>query len=385
MKFLHLIFCMLGMRWTSFGPVPLATCFLDIGGDTPDNSGVNEAARRNAELSDKAFNWFTAEYERTAPDRQKAADEASAVTQANLQNMQQQTELAKEYADYNRSTFRPLEQRIVADSTAYDTPERRQAAADAAVADVNQAVAQQRDARMADLASYGVAPDSARSQSAMASGGINASKAVASAAKGARDKVEATGRAMMADAANLGRGLPSAQATAVQTGTAAGNSAVGASNASLGASMSGASLMQQGFNTAQQGYNSAGQLYGRAADIENSSTGNLLNFTGSVFNSYANMKTKSDPAVKKNRRPISPEASMAALRKTNIEEWEYDPEKGGPDDGGRKRIGPMADEVQENMGDDVAPNGELLNVASMLGVVANAVKNVDRRLSRLGA
>lgn len=37
------------------------------------------------------------------------------------------------------------------------------------------------------------------------------------------------------------------------------------------------------------------------------------------------------------------------------------------------------------MGDQVAPDAELLNVASMFGVVANIAKNVARRLSTLCA
>lgn len=348
--------------------------------DAPDTGGVNAAAVEQAKLAREALEWFKGEYAATAGQREQAAADASAVARAQLESMQTQTALAKDYDQYNKTTFRPLEQRMVADAQAYDTPERRNAEAAAAVADVNMQTAAQREAGRRELASYGVAPDSGKSMSLMSSGDINAARAAAGAASGARRQVEATGYARMADAANLGRGLPSAQATAVQTGTAAGNSAVGASQAAMGASMAGADLMRSGFNTAQQGYSSSGQLYGRAADIENTATGNMLNFTSNVFGSFM----KSDPNVKKNKKPISPEASMAALRETGVSEFEYDPEKGGPDDGGKKRIGFMADEVQKAMGDEVAPNGELLNVASMVGVVANAVKNLDQRLTRAG-
>lgn len=350
--------------------------------DAPNTDGVNAAAVEQAKLAREALEWFKGEYAATAGQREQAAADASAVARAQLESMQTQTALAKDYDQYNKTTFRPLEQRMVADAQAYDTPERRNAEAAAAVADVNMQTAAQREAGRRELSGFGVAPDSIKSMSLMSSGDINAARAAAGAASGARRQVEATGYARMADAANLGRGLPSAQATAVQTGTAAGNSAVGASQAALGASMSGAGLMQSGFNTAQQGFNSSGQLYGRAADIENTARGQDLGLLGSAFSSF--MTYKSDPKLKKNRKPVTPEASMAALRETGIEEWEYDPKKGGPDDGGTKRIGPMADEVQETMGDEVAPNGELLNVASMVGVVANAVKNLDQRLTRAG-
>ena len=347
--------------------------------DAPDTSGVNAAAVQQAALAKEALDWFKQEYAATAGQRQQAANDASAVAKAQLESMQTQTTLAKDYDTYNKTTFRPLEQRMVSEAQNYDTPERRNSEAAAAVADVNMQVAAQREAGRRELSSYGIAPDATKSMALMSSGDINAARVAAGAAGGARRQVEATGYARMADAANLGRGLPSAQATAVQTGTAAGNAAVGASRAGLDASMSGAGLMQSGFNTAQQGYQSSGQLYGRAADIENTATGQNLNFMGSVFGSYM----KSDPKVKKDRRVVKPEASMDGLRKTDIENWRYDPKKGGPEDGDAVRTGPMADEAQEHLGDDVAPDGELLNVASMLGVVANAVKDVDARLQRV--
>lgn len=351
--------------------------------DAPDTSGVNAAAVAQAALAKDALEWFKGEYARTAPDRERAQQEASQVTQAQLESMRTQTALAKDYDTYNKTTFRPLEQRLVSETQAYDTPERRNAAADRAVADVNMQVAAQRDAGRRELASYGVAPDSAKSMALMSSGDINAARYSAGAAGAARDKVEATGYARMADAALMGRGLPSAQATAVQTGIQAGNAALGASGANLAAGQSGAGLMQSGFNTAQQGYDSSGQLFGKAADIENTATGNMLNFMGSGFGANSIFKFASDPKVKKNRKPVTPEASMAALRKTDIEEWEYDPEKGGPDDGGTKRIGPMADNANEEMGEEVAPDGKLLNLASMVGVVTNAVKNLDARMQRM--
>jgi hypothetical protein len=357
-----------------------------FGGSEPDYSGMNRAAERSAALGDRSFDWFTKEYARTAPDRQKAQQEASAITQAQLATMEQQNALAKDYSDYNKSTFRPLEQRMVADAQAYDTPERRKAEADAAVADVNSQVAQQRQATQMDLARSGVSPESMKSQALMASGDINAARLAAGAASGARSKVEATGYARMADAASLGRGLPSAQATAVQTGIQAGSAGLGASQAGLSAGMSGAGLMQTGFQQGLQGAGQAGSIFGKVGDLQSATRGQNLDFQARMFDSA--MKgmggmMASDPKVKKNRKVVKPADSMEGLRKTPIEDWQYDPTKGGPEDGDTVRTGPMADAANKNLGDDVAPNGEMLNVASMLGVVANSVKDVDARLSKL--
>lgn len=352
-----------------------------FGGDKPDTSGINYQAVESAKLGRDAFEWFKDFTQETKPQRDQAAADASAVAKGQLATMATQNELAKDYADYNRSTFRPLEQRMVSEAPAYDTPERRNAEADRAVADVTMQAARAREATRAELGSYGIAPDAMKSQALMASGDINTARMAAGAASGARRQVEATGYARMADAANLGRNLPSAQATAVSTGTQAGNSAVNAGNASLNATTSGAGLMQTGFNTALAGSGQAGQLYGRVADIESASRGQDLGFLSSVYGSYT--KIPSDPKVKKDRKPESPTASMAALRETPIESWKYDTAKGGPEDGGQTRIGPMADAANETMGDEVAPGGKLLDVASMVSVIGNAVKDIDKRLVRM--
>lgn len=347
--------------------------------DAPDTSGINAAAVQSAQLGQDALNWFKGEYARTQGQRDASTAIDNQVAQAQLASMQQQTSIAKDYYDYSKGTFRPLEEKLVADAQAYDTPERRAAAAEAAVADVNKQAAAQRQAATASMASYGGAVDGAKMASILDSGAVNTAKVAAGAAKAARDRVEDVGFARMSDAANMGRGLPSAQTAAITTGTQAGNSAVGAAGAGLAAANSGAGMMQTGFAQGMQGAGQAGQLYGTAAGIDAQTRGQDLNFMSSVFGSFM----KSDPKVKKDRKPVTPEASMAALRDLPIESWKYDTDKGGPEDGGRTRIGPMADAANEEMGEEVAPGGELLNVASMMGVVANAVKNLDQRVARM--
>lgn len=330
---------------------------------------------------------FRGEYGRATPQRDQAAATAQQVAQAQLDAMRTQTDIVKDYDAYNKGTFRPLEQRLVSEAQAYDTPERRAAAAEGAVADINRAAAAQRQAAAASMASYGGAVDGAKMASILDTGAVNTAKAAAGAAKAARDRVEDVGYARMTDAANMGRGLPSAQTAAIATGTQAGNSAVDAAGQVLAAANSGASMMQTGFGTGLQGYGQAGNLYGTAANVENPARGQDLALMGSVFGSYMDFASrnsiKSDPKIKKNCTPVTPQASMAALRDLPIEEWEYDPAKGGLDDGGAKHIGPMADAANDAMGAEVAPGGKLLNVASMVGVVANAVKDIDRRLREM--
>lgn len=258
-----------------------------MSGDAPKNKGLNAAAKETAKLSRDAFEWFKTEYTRTTPQRERAEATADQVAQAGLESQKKQNQIADDYNNYNKETYRPLEKKLVADAQAYDTPERQQQAADRAVTDVNMQASAQRQATARDLASYGVAPDSATSMSIQGSSDLNTSKAAASAATGARDRVQATGYARMADAANLGRNLPSAQATAVQTSTQAGAGAVNASGASLNATGSGAALMGQGFNTAIEGQKSAGSLYGQAASMESQASQSKAQGTAAGVGSIA--------------------------------------------------------------------------------------------------
>jgi hypothetical protein len=155
-----------------------------------------------------------------------AAATASKVADAQIRSMEQNDALAAEYADYNRTTFRPLEKSIVADAEGYDTPEKRNAAALAAQADVNKGFAAKNAATARTLASNGVNPASTRAMSVMEGDGVNQALGGAAAAYAARKGVETTGFARKLDAASLGRNLPSAQATSAQIALQAGNGAV---------------------------------------------------------------------------------------------------------------------------------------------------------------
>lgn len=348
--------------------------------DAPSNKGLNRAAEATAALSKEAFEWFKQEYENTAPERAQAEATANEVARANLDTQRQQTAIAADYNDYNKSTYRPLEKKLVADAMAYDTPERRAQAATRAVADVDMQVNRQRQATMRDLASYGVSPDSAKSQSINASGDINASKIAAGAAAGARERVEATGLARMTDAASLGRGLPAANATAVQTGIAAGNGAVGASNASLNATNSGAALMGQGFDTAIKGNQAAGNLYGQASSAPGADLGGL----GGLAQGAAALWTAfSDENMKSDIKDESGEQALKEIESTPVKKWRYDPAKGGPDDGGRQHTGPMAQMVNATMGEKAAPGGKVIDLVTMNGKLMAGMQQLSKKVSRI--
>jgi hypothetical protein len=343
--------------------------------DAPDTSGVNQAARENAQVAQEALDWFKSEAARTQGQRDQTVAMQNAVAQAQLDAMRAQTELAQDYANYNRETFRPLEQRIVEDAQNYDTPGRQQAAADQATADVRSATTRAMGAQSRNLGRMGYSM-----------GGINAVKmaqqaalAEAGAATNARRNVEATGRAMRMDAASLGRGLPSAQATAMQTGTSAGMAASGAAGAANGAAASGADLMGRGFNTAIAGTQSAGNLYAQSADLgSRSNLGGMMAGIGGIMQGMGAMGWSSKKFKRRVAR-MSDEEALEANNRLQTDTWAYKP--GVADEGVHN--GPYAEDVNKEFGEEAAPGGKMINLEVMAKNNAKAIAALSKQLEAL--
>lgn len=227
---------------------------------SPDMTIANEAAARNAQISQDALDWYKQQYADTAPQRQQASD--LALKQSTLQNELSQEALttSQEQNQRYKDTFEPIENRIASDAMNYDTPAARQAAAAAASADVQTSLDAQRQASQRAQERTGVLPNSGRSLALAGSYDLGAAKLKAGAANTARQQVQTIGAAKLADAAGLGRGVVSNQATQAQIGLQSGNSAVGNAGVPLAVASQGAQLMGQGFNTALQGNTSAANI-----------------------------------------------------------------------------------------------------------------------------
>jgi hypothetical protein len=352
-------------------------------GDAAANAGMNEAAMLQARTGQEALDWFRQEYANTAGDRAAAVSRSQELSAEQLEAMRTQNRIANDYDNYNRTTFRPLEQRMVAESQAYDTPERREAAAAEARADVQMATGRQQDALSRSLMRSGVNPGSGAALAARQGGALASASAEAGASNMARRRVEETGYARMADAAALGRNLPGQQAQAAATGIQAGGASQQASSAGLGAASSGADLLGQGFTQAMQGHRGAGQTYGAMASNAASSDASLYGALGSVAG--AALMFMSDEKVKTDTdKPADTATMLEQVEDIPVKrEWRYDPAKGGPDDGGVPHDGPMAGEVQQVMGDEVAPDGKAIDLISMNGRLVGAVQEVSKRLKRI--
>jgi hypothetical protein len=348
--------------------------------DAPDTDGVNDAAKANAQVAADALDWFKGEAARTQGQRDTSTQIQQDVARGQLSSMQQQQALAQDYADYNKGTYRPLEQRIVADSQSYDTPGRQEAAASQATADVRAASNRAVGSTARTLMRMGFDPSTNATKMAQQN-----ALAEAGAATNARRNVEATGRAMRMDAASLGRGLPSAQATAIQTGTSAGGAAAGAAGAAANTQMGNAALMGQGFGTALQGYGTSGNLYARGAELNAGSAATnagLMNglgqMGGMMFAKYMNSSKRVKTRMSYGG-PKSDHEALDAIVDVKNRRWKYD---AGVEDGG-EHIGPYAEEAQAAMGDRVAPGGKGINLQEAHQFNAAGIRAALARIEKL--
>ena len=350
------------------------------GPDAPDTSGVNAAAVANAQLSREQLAWAKEVYAESAPDRAAASARAKAVSDAQLASMTQNDAIAKDYNDYAKGTFRPLEQKMVADAQAYDTPERQNAEAAKAVAGVEAQVAKTQKAQQNNMSRMGVNPNSGKWG---ASFNLDGAKAKAGAAQAARSQVETQGYARKADAANLGRGLASSQATSAGVALNAGNAANSNMQAVGNIQAQGNQIMTQGFSGAMSGNSSAGNLYGQSAQIQNTANANnmaMMMAAGQAVGQGA--AAASDVRLKTDIRGIKPKEALKAVNNTPVSKWKYK-QGSHADDGGKEHTGPMAQDVQATMGNKVAPNGTAIDLISMNGVTMAAIQELSKKVDRL--
>jgi len=232
-------------------------------------AATTDIAKIQADTAQKYLDFQKEQY----ADLKPLADKLS---QAQLDTMKQQSDIAtsnearaKEYADYDKSTFRPLEQGIVNDANNYNTTGKQEELASKGMADVATTYDSQKKQALDTLASYGINPNSNRFAAINMQLANSEAGAKAGAASNARDNAEQLGYARKLDAASLGRNLASNASTAYGVALNAGNSSVNSGNsaytsaaapgASYGVSMATGSNM---LGNASNSYYGAGSLYG---------------------------------------------------------------------------------------------------------------------------
>ncbi|WP_159915900.1 tail fiber domain-containing protein [Pantoea sp. 18069] len=352
-----------------------------------DNSGANAAALMQAELSKEQLEWAKQIYAETADERAAATSTANQVSEAQLAGQELQNKISQAgYEDYN-STYRPLEQSLVAGAQNYDTPERRAAEAQAASADAEASIAAQRGATMRAMERSGVNPASGKVMAMAGAMDIGAAKVKAGAANQAVRNVEQQGYARRMDAANLGRNIASSQATNASIASQIGAGAVGSSGAALSAAGSGQGILNSGYSGAQAGLAGAASTYNQIAQnqMASSQSGNAL--WGGLGSAAGQMGSAaitawSDRDMKEDVRDAPTKGALQAVRDTPVALWRYKDDSRGAD-GGQQHLGPMAQDLQKTAGDDVAPGGKQIDLVNANGLVMAAVQELDKKINRL--
>lgn len=182
----------------------------------------------------------TSMYAANQTNKRANADRALAQQAQNVQLglAQQQQEVANEYNDYNKETYRPLEKQLVNESLQAGTQGELDRAAGDAAAGVKSAFARNAEASGRSLARMGINPASSRALAVRVNDDAMSAVNSAAAANTAREGAKAVAYGKKMDAASLGRNLPSAQA-------AAANGAIAGAN---GAASTGVNLMNAGLN-----------------------------------------------------------------------------------------------------------------------------------------
>lgn len=351
-----------------------------------DTSGQNAAALMQAQLSKEQLDWAKQIYGETADERAAATAVADQVSRSQLEAQNLQNKVAQAgYEDYT-STYRPLEQKLVADAQAYDTPERRAAEAASASADVETSIAAQRGATMRAMERSGVNPASGKVMAMAGALDIGAAKAKAGAANAAMKTVEQQGYARRMDAANLGRNIASAQGTNASIASQIGAGAVGSANAALGSAASGQGILNSGYAGAQAGLAGAANTYNQISQNQmaaNSSSNSLWSGLGSAAG-MVGAAMVSDKDQKRDIQRTSASEALEAVRKTPVSSWRYR-EDSYAADGGQRHIGPMAQDLQRNAGDAVAPGGVKIDLISANGLVMAAVQELSKQVDSIAA
>lgn len=222
---------------------------------------IGQAAKANAELAQKAYDWYTNAYETDFRPRQERMDVLTdRLVGDYLDTQRQNKEMATEQLARQKALFFPVEEQMVRDAMGYDSAERMDRMAGRAAADVNQQFSNARDQQNRSMARYGLRPDSGAFAAVNSRLSLGQALGAAGASNQARNDVQDRAIALRAGAANFGRGLGSQAASGFSTSIAANQGAGGQMNSDMASAMAGYGMMGQGFNTAIGGYNSAGNL-----------------------------------------------------------------------------------------------------------------------------
>lgn len=372
----------------------LCSCSDSPSPPTPDPA-IGQAAAANAEIGKEALAFSKQVYEEGKPRQAKYAELVDKVVNQQLTQSDTNAALAQDYTDYMKGTFRPIEKALADEAaTAGGTADQERLAGQAGT-DVAKAFEAGRGAQVRDLQRVGVNPNSGAYLSADTSSRVMEAATRAGAMNNAREQAKNLGWAKKMDVVNVGRNLPSNQATSSSLALNSGNSAV--SNAAAPNTMANlnAAQLNSGFGTSMNANTAAGGLYTnqfgaqmsgynaqQQADAAKWAGLGQLATTGAMLYLSGGTAAAATPAVasskkfKHNKEKISGEIVLKGLKKLPIEKWDY--KKGVADEG--RHIGAYAEDFKKEFG---VGDGKTISVVDAVGVSMAAIKGLSKQVDRI--
>lgn len=308
-------------------------------GAMPDYEPLAKAARESTEkmsaLGQRQMDFAERQYAEQAPiSRQIAAQQIAA------QNQQMQQ--AQDYYNYQKDTYRPVEQGLVADATRFNTNDYREQLARDASAAAGKAFGINEEMASRAAGARGINPNSGAGMALSNQNKLGLSLQRANAMTGARTQAEQMGWARRMDVTGLGRNLAGASTAAYQGATGAGTSGI---NTSMAAGNQFGNLYGQGVSTTGQGLQMGNQALGNVLTNQTSRYSAGLNAEGEMYGAALGAA-----AAYKSDRRLKDEIKLVGVdERTGLNLYEFIYKDGS----GQKYVGVMADEAKVNFPDAV--------------------------------
>lgn len=255
---------------------------------------ASEAASEQAGIAREELEFYKQQYADLKPQTMRAADLANEVSTAQLASMRQNDVISKNYWDYQTNTFRPMERAIVESAQNYDTDARREQKAGQAMADVQQQMDAAQSQQLRGMTRMGVNPNDGKFASMRNMTSMTGALGKAQAASKAREGVELQGYARKMDAASLGRGLASNQATSAGVAINAGNSATANAGVPISQGAQMTNMMGNGYNSALGNLSTANTMMNTAnqnsANLWSNASNSLLSAGGTMAGAFFGKK-----------------------------------------------------------------------------------------------
>jgi hypothetical protein len=253
-----------------------------------------DAAKAYTDLAKDQFDWSKDIFNEIWPQSKDYLNNEIKASEDSTTN-------AEEDRSFYKDTYKPIETDYAKQAKDYNSKERSDENASAAMADVASDYEASRKSYESNLESYGIDPSQTRY--AALDLGSRVSEAAASAAAGTKSKLntEATGLGLESSAINIGRGYSADVNAAYNTGASTGSSGVSSANStsSTGASTQGSAkdygaLGLTGYSNASTGSNQTSDINYKYSSNTSSGIGSLIGGGLSAFSLFSDRRLKTD-------------------------------------------------------------------------------------------